>query len=44
VQLPKEFGKKGSTYYHPTTVARKSKMGFVKGEPVFVVESPDGMP
>jgi hypothetical protein len=43
VQLPKEFGK-GSVAYQPTTVARKSKMGFTKGQPVFIVESPDGMP
>lgn len=43
VQLPKEFGK-GSVAYNPTTVSRKSKMGFVKGQPVFIVESPDGMP
>jgi hypothetical protein len=43
VQLPKEFGK-GSVAYQPTTVARKSQMGFVKGQPVFIVESPDGMP
>jgi len=43
VQLPKEFGK-GSVAYQPTTVARKSQMGFVKGQPVFIVESPDGTP
>ncbi len=44
VQLPKDFGKKGSTYYNPTTVARKSQMGFLKGQPVFILETPDGMP
>lgn len=43
VQLPKNFGK-GSVAYMPTTVARKSKMGFVKGQPVFMLISPDGMP
>jgi hypothetical protein len=43
VQLPKEFGK-GSVAYQPTTVSRKSKMGFAKGQPVFIVESPDGVP
>jgi hypothetical protein len=43
VQLPKNFGK-GSVAYIPTTVARKSKMGFVKGQPVFMLISPDGMP
>jgi hypothetical protein len=46
VQLPKgvKLGKKGSTAYKPTTVARKSQMGFKKGEPVFILEDPDGMP
>ena len=44
VQLPKGFGKKGSTYYNPTTVARKSQMGFVKGQPVFILEDSGGMP
>lgn len=43
VKLPKDFGK-GSVAYQPTTVSRKSKMGFTKGQPVFIVESPDGMP
>jgi len=46
VQLPKDVdvSKKGSSAYKPTTVARKSKMGFAKGQPVFIVESPDGVP
>ncbi len=46
VQLPKdvELHKKGSSAYKPTTVARKSQMGFAKGQPVFILESPDGMP
>ena len=45
VQLPKdvELGKKGSSAYKPTSVHRKSKMGFVKGQPVFMLISPDGM-
>ena len=43
VALPKNFGK-GSVAYIPVTVSRKSKMGFVKGQPVFIVESPDGIP
>jgi hypothetical protein len=43
VQLPKNFGK-GSTAYSPTTVARNSQMGFVKGQPVFMLEDPSGMP
>lgn len=46
VQLPKDIDlhKKGGSAYKPTTVARKSKMGFAKGKPVFMLESPDGMP
>jgi len=46
VQLPKDVDlhKKGSSAYKPTTVARKSKMGFSKGQPVFILEDPDGMP
>lgn len=46
VQLPKDVDlkKKGSTAYKPTTVARKSKMGFAKDKPVFVLEDPQGRP
>ena len=46
VQLPKgvKLDEKGSSAYKPTTVARKSRMGFAKGQPVFILESPDGMP
>jgi hypothetical protein len=46
VALPKgvDLHAKGSSAYKPTVVARKSKMGFVKGQPVFMLESPDGMP
>jgi hypothetical protein len=46
VQLPKgvKLHEKGSSAYKPTTVARKSQMGFAKGQPVFMLESPDGMP
>jgi len=44
VQLPKDFGKAGATFYKPTTVARKSQMGFLKGQPVFILDDPDGMP
>jgi hypothetical protein len=46
VQLPKDVNlhEKGSSAYKPTTVARKSQMGFAKGQPVFILESPDGMP
>jgi hypothetical protein len=44
--LPKDVDlkKKGSSAYKPTTVARKSEMGFTKGQPVFILEDPDGMP
>ena len=35
---------KGSTAYKPTTVARKSTMGFDKGKPVFILEDPQGNP
>jgi len=46
VQLPKDIDlhKKGSSAYKPTTVARKSKMGFSKGQPIFMLEDADGMP
>jgi hypothetical protein len=46
VQLPKtmDVNKKGSSAYKPTVVARKSKMGFAKGQPVFILEDPSGMP
>ena len=46
VQLPKDVDlhKKGSSAYKPTTVARKSEMGFLKGRPVFMLEDPQGVP
>ena len=44
VQLPKEFGKTGSTFYKPTTVARKSKQGYAKGQTIFILDDPDGTP
>jgi hypothetical protein len=42
VQLPKDIDlhQKGSSAYKTTTVARKSKMGFSKGQPVFMLEDP----
>jgi hypothetical protein len=45
-QLPKgvDLHKAGSTAYIPVKVERKSKMGFVKGQPVFILDDPDGMP
>ncbi|WP_367026998.1 hypothetical protein ABZN20_05290 [Methylococcus sp. ANG] len=46
VSLPRdiEVGRKGSTAYKPTTVARNSEMGFEKGKAVFILQDPDGMP
>ena len=46
VELPKgvDLKKKGSTAFKPTTVARKSKMRFDKGKPVFILEDPQGRP
>jgi hypothetical protein len=45
VNLPKDFGKKkGSTAYHPTTVGRKSKQGYAKGQSVFILDDPQGTP
>ncbi len=46
VKLPKDIDlkKKGSSAYKPTTVARKSEMGFVKGKPVFILDDPQGHP
>ena len=45
-QLPKgvDLHKKGSSAYKPTTVARKSQMGFVKGQPIFMLVDPTGRP
>ena len=45
VVLPKvNLNEKGSTAYKPTQVARKSKMGFNTGEPIFVLVDPQGRP
>jgi len=44
VQLPKDFGKTGSTFYKPTTVARKSTQGYAKGQTIFILDDPDGAP
>jgi len=46
VTLPPDMDvtKKGSSAYKPTTVARKSQMGFDKGKPIFILDDPDGMP
>src|SRR5215471_15471352 len=45
VNLPKDFGKKkGSLAYKPTTVGRKSKQGYAKGQTVFILDDPEGTP
>jgi hypothetical protein len=44
VQLPKDFGKTGSTFYKPTTVERKSNQGYKKGATIFILDDPDGTP
>ncbi len=46
VKLPKnvDLKKKGSSAYKPTTVARKSEMGFVKGKSIFILDDPEGNP
>ena len=44
VQLPKEFGKAGATYYNPTTVERKSHQGYAKGQTIFILNDPTGTP
>jgi hypothetical protein len=44
VTLPDGFGKKGATAYNPTTVARASVMHFDAGQPVFILDDPDGTP
>lgn len=44
VKLPKDFGKKGSTYYKFTTVERKSHQGYKKGQTVFILDDPNGTP
>lgn len=44
VQLPEDFGKKGSTYYNPTTVHRASHQGYKAGQTVFILDDPNGTP
>ena len=44
VQLPKEFGKKGSTASNPTTVHRASTQGYAKGQTIFILDDPNGTP
>ena len=44
VKLPKDFGRAGATYYKSTVGERASVMSFEKGQPVFILDDPDGMP
>jgi len=44
VKLPKDFGKAGATDYKPTIGERASVMAFKKGQPVFILDDPDGTP
>jgi len=32
----------GGTAYKPTTIERKTEFGFSKGEPVFILDDPEG--
>lgn len=42
VNLPKDFGKEGSTFYKTTQVHRKSKQGYNEGTRVFILDDPEG--
>jgi len=44
VKLPPNILERGSTFYKPTTVERKSKQGYAKGQMVFILDDPDGTP
>jgi len=44
VELPKEFGKSGSLSYRSSTVHRKSKQGYTKGQTIFILDDPKGTP
>ncbi len=44
VNLPDDFGKKGATFYKPTTVKRASTQGYRKGQMVFILDDPKGTP
>jgi len=39
-----DLHEKGANAYRPTRVERRSAKGFAKGQPVFFLEGPDGMP
>lgn len=42
VNLPKDFGKEGSTFFKTTQVHRKSKQGYNGGTRVFILDDPEG--
>ena len=44
VQLPSNMLERGSTFYKPTTVERKSHQGYAKGQTIFILDDPDGTP
>ena len=44
VQLPPNMFQQGSTFYKPTTVERKSRQGYAKGQTVFILDDPQGTP
>jgi len=44
VQLPSNILERGSTFYKPTTVERKSNQGYAKGQTIFILDDPDGTP
>jgi hypothetical protein len=44
VKLLPNILERGSTFYKPTTVERKSKQGYAKGQTIFILDNPDGTP
>ncbi len=44
VKLPANIAERGSTFYKPTTVERKSRQGYAKGQTVFILDDPSGTP
>ena len=44
VKLPPNILERGSTFYKPTTVERKSHQGYAKGQTIFILDDPDGIP
>jgi hypothetical protein len=44
VKLPPNILERGSTFYKPTTVERKSKQGYAKGQTIFILDDPESTP